>query len=217
MTSLRQIDANRRNARLSTGPVTESGKKRSRRNALRHGLIAETVIGELEDASDYAAFEGAIKADFDPQTAVERELVLRLSSLLWRLRRATAIETGLFRNEAQHQGQDQSQLVLGDRFNRAPAANGDKPRMQYQETRNGSNIDPCLLPNLESADAFDELTRSFVQLARQPTRPLDRLHRYEAALWRQSRQILLVLARLKGRRPWERKRFRTALSEDWSE
>ena len=103
MTTLRQIEANRRNARLSTGPVTDDGKKRSRRNALRHGLTAETVIDALEDADDYAAFEMAIKADHDAQTAVERELVLRLASLLWRLRRATAIESGLFQTQATDQ------------------------------------------------------------------------------------------------------------------
>src|SRR3954470_6634583 len=97
MTSPRRIDANRRNAKLSTGPVTEEGKQRSRRNAIRHGLTAETVIGALEDAEDYAAFEMAVTADFDARSAVERELVLRLASLLWRLRRATAIENGLFR------------------------------------------------------------------------------------------------------------------------
>jgi hypothetical protein len=74
MTSFRQLDANRRNARLSTGPVTEEGKKRSRRNAVRHGLTAETVIAALEDAEDYAAFERAITADFDAQSSVEREL-----------------------------------------------------------------------------------------------------------------------------------------------
>ena len=50
MTSFRQIEANRRNARLSTGPVTEEGKRPSRQNALRHGLTAETVIDALEDA-----------------------------------------------------------------------------------------------------------------------------------------------------------------------
>src|ERR1700746_1822215 len=100
MTSFRQIDANRRNAQLSTGPVTEEGKRRSRQNAVRHGLTAETVIDALEDVKDYAAFEMAVTADYDPQSAVERELVLRLASLLWRLRRATAIESGLFKIQA---------------------------------------------------------------------------------------------------------------------
>jgi hypothetical protein len=34
-------------------------------------------------------------ADYDARTAVERELMLRLASLLWRLRRLISIETGL--------------------------------------------------------------------------------------------------------------------------
>src|SRR5881392_1774827 len=80
MTSFKQIEANRRNARRSTGPITEEGKLRSRRNAVRHGLTA----------------------DSDAQSAVERELVLRLASLLWRIRRATTIETGLFEIQAKH-------------------------------------------------------------------------------------------------------------------
>src|SRR6516162_1310953 len=102
MTSYRQIEANRRNALKSTGPRSEQGKQASRCNAVRHGLTAETVIGALEDAEDYKAFEAAITADYDAQSAVERELVLRLASLLWRLRRATTIETGLFEIQADH-------------------------------------------------------------------------------------------------------------------
>ena len=95
MTSVRQFEANRLNSLKSTGPTTEAGKQRSRRNAVRHGLTAETVIGNLEDEEDYKAFELSVTSGFDAPTAVERELVLRLASLLWRLRRATAIETGL--------------------------------------------------------------------------------------------------------------------------
>src|SRR6201987_426772 len=102
MSSFRQIEANRRNARLSTGPVTEEGKRKSRQNAHRHGLTAETVIDALEDAENYAAFETAVTADYDAQSAVERELVLRLASLLWRLCRATTIESGLFKIQAKH-------------------------------------------------------------------------------------------------------------------
>ena len=70
-------------------------------NAVRHGLTAETVVGSLEDAEDYKAFEATIIADYCAETAVARELVLRLASLLWRLRRATAIETDLLEIQAE--------------------------------------------------------------------------------------------------------------------
>ena len=102
MTSFRQLYANRHNARKSTGPRTEEGKQHSRANAVRHGLTAETVIGALEDAEDYRAFEAAVIADYDAQSAVERELVLRLASRPLRLRRATAMETGLFEIQANY-------------------------------------------------------------------------------------------------------------------
>jgi hypothetical protein len=105
MTSVKQFEANRRNSLKSTGPKTEIGKQTSRCNAVRHGLTAETVISALEDAEDYKAFELAITADYDAQSAVERELVLRLASLLWRLRRTTTIETGLFEIQADHLGE----------------------------------------------------------------------------------------------------------------
>jgi hypothetical protein len=95
MTSFRQIEANRRNAQKSTGPKTERGKQRASQNAVRHGLTAETVIKLIEDKDDYRAFEMAVTADYDAESAVERELVLQLASLLWRLRRAISIETGL--------------------------------------------------------------------------------------------------------------------------
>src|SRR5262252_8227541 len=102
MTSFKQNEADRRNALRSTAPKTEAGKQVSRCNAVRHGLTAETVIGALEDAEDYKAFEAAIIADYDAQSVVERELVLRLASILWRLRRATTMETGLFEIQAEH-------------------------------------------------------------------------------------------------------------------
>jgi hypothetical protein len=88
VTSFRQMEANRRNALRSTGPKSHYCKRQSRRNALRHGLAAETVIEGLEDTEDYTAFEAAIISDYDAQTAVQRELVLRFASLLWRLRQA---------------------------------------------------------------------------------------------------------------------------------
>src|SRR6266567_305932 len=101
MTSPRQIEANRHNALKSTGPKTENGKQRSRRNALRHGFTAETIIEPLESPDEYRAFEDAIVSEYLPQTPVEQELVHRLASLFWRLRRATSIETGLLQMQGE--------------------------------------------------------------------------------------------------------------------
>src|SRR5258708_39904108 len=101
MTSTKQLEANRLNALKSTGPRSEAGKQQSRYNALRHGLTAETVIAALEHKDDYQAFVAEIAADYQPRSAVETELVSRLASLLWRLRRSTRIETGLFQIQAE--------------------------------------------------------------------------------------------------------------------
>jgi hypothetical protein len=131
MTSFRQIEANRRNAFRSTGPRTEEGKRQSRRNALRHGLTAETVIEGLEDSEDYRAFEAAVIADYDARTAVERELVLRLASLLWRMRRAISIETDLLRI--------QSEIVHERR-----AAFGDLPIELEDDPSSKSRFQSCV-------------------------------------------------------------------------
>src|SRR5205823_275569 len=146
MTTYKQIESNRRNARQSTGPITEEGKLRSRRNAVQHGLTAETVIGALEDAEDYKAFEAAITADYDAQSAVERELVLRLATLLWRLRRATRMETGLFEIQA------------------------DYPRRRRENPQSPNCGEPIHAPfrggNLSTANASSiEFARSFLRLA----------------------------------------------------
>jgi hypothetical protein len=212
MTSLRQIEANRRNARLSTGPVTEEGKKRSRRNAVRHGLTAETVIDALEDAEDYAAFEMAVTADYDAQSAVERELVLRLASLLWRLRRATAIESGLFKIQATRlmqfrQGRrahQKCQKIIDSMYQDAVVAEDD---LRQNEAEPTGGFDTGSQSIEETADQSDDLTRSFVRLSNLPSYPLDRLSRYEATLWRQACQILFTLRCLDRRKPWVKLRL----------
>jgi hypothetical protein len=214
MTSFRQIEANRRNACKSTGPITEEGKQRSRCNAVRHGLTAETVIGALEDAEDYKAFEAAIIADYDAQSAVERELVLRLASLLWRLRRATTMETGLFEIQADYlrefsQGrhtQPKSQEIIHARLGRADCVDADPDRASHGIT-NGTETQPRSWP--KSFDSATDLARCFLRLANLPSYPLDRLSRYEATLWRQAGQILFALDALDRRKPQERgRRFR---------
>jgi hypothetical protein len=205
MTSFKQIEANRSNARKSTGPVTEEGKQRSRCNAVRHGLTAETVIGGLEDAEDYREFEAAVIADYDAQSAVERELVLRLASLLWRLRRATMMETGLFEIEASCQidPPDADQLDVPSRaivrvlFARAEPIN--VPAYRRNKNDAGGALHSGTTPVVD-------LAQRFLRLADLPNFAFDRLSRYETTLWRQVGQILLALDALDRRKPQERRR-----------
>jgi hypothetical protein len=199
MTSFRQIEANRRNALKSTGPITHVGKRRSRRNALRHGLTAESVIEGLEDTEDYRAFEASVISDYDAQTAVERELVLRLASLLWRMRRAISIETDLLRIQAE---------ILRDRrndFGQAgyPPTDGiDRVAREQlgitfdEEQRVDARHDRC-----EHLDDWHEsatmtpraLTYCFLRLGNLDNGAFERLGRYSAALWKQTAQTLFLL------------------------
>jgi hypothetical protein len=78
------------------GISLQSNRRRSRRRAWRDGLSDQTVVKTLEDTRSYRAFERALIGSIDPRSVIELELVHRLASLLWRLRRASAIETGLF-------------------------------------------------------------------------------------------------------------------------
>ena len=184
MTSLKQIEANRRNADKSTGPTTPEGKLRSRGNAVRHGLTAETVIGTHEDADDYQAFELAITSDYDAATAVERELVLRLASVLWRLRRATGIETALFEavssaNSAKHEHQTLPPFI----------------RSLFKDTR----------PSPSALAPPNDLLAAFIRATELTSGAFDRLNRYEYLLWRQARQLIFTLESLQRPRQNQRR------------
>ena len=205
MTSHRQIEANKRNALKSTGPRTEAGKEVSRRNAVRHGLTAETVVTALEDAEDYQAFEGAVVADYDAQSAIERELVLRLANLLWRLRRATIMETGLFEIQADHlrdYRKHSSLLANAIGFTHAVLGRADAGAAAH----NVSNVMETKLNTGKEASTPVEFARYFLRLANLPNFALDRLSRYETALWRQVSRILFTLEALDRRKPQERYR-----------
>jgi hypothetical protein len=182
VTSFKQIEANRRNARRSTGPTSEAGKERSRRNAVRHGLTAETVVEPVEDAEDYRAFEMSVTAEFDAQTAVERELVLRLASLLWRLRRATAIEAGLLQMRVTDDGQQAKQNI-------SPTTDAV---LSVLEPLSGVDLSAGSGPDYADNGSV-ELAFRFLHVARFDGGAFERLNRYETALWRQAAQLLFAL------------------------
>jgi hypothetical protein len=205
MTSFRQFEANRRNALRSTGPTSEEGKRRSRRNAVRHGLTAETVIASLEHAEDYKAFEAAVIAGYDGQTAVERELVLRLASLLWRLRRATAIETQLLEIQAEAlrksgledraQGQATSYCSVHHlpRPPRRQASPGGLEHSNGAGFEANSEQDRVAESFNDPAGSARRIAHCFTRLTNIDNGVFERLNRYESTLWRQTVQTVLTI------------------------
>jgi hypothetical protein len=176
MSSFKQIEANRRNALKSTGPTTPEGKRRSCGNAMRHDLTAETVIAALEDSEDYQGFEAAVISDYDVETAVERELVLRLASVLWRLRRATSIETALFESVVEDHQQSDDLPANGTVVRIEDASERPKSLFRSQQELDAP------LANKTNTNEKNNIADCFLRLADLPTFALDRLSRYEHLL-----------------------------------
>ncbi len=96
MATQRQIEANRRNARRSTGPKSLEGKRRSSQNALRHGLLAAAPVIPGESRAEYEAHLDSFLLAYAPRDAVEAALVRQMASAEWRLRRLERMEAGLY-------------------------------------------------------------------------------------------------------------------------
>ena len=149
----------------------------------------------------------SITADYDAQSAVERELVLRLASILWRLRQATTMETGLFEIQAQHlydyrQSREllpNSREVIHAVFRRADSVSADPASNPLR------NIETLSDSGMKVDATAVEFARCFLRLANLPNFALDRLSRYEATLWRQAGRMLHALEILNRRKPQERR------------
>ena len=208
MASEKQVSENRRNAAKSTGPMTQSGKQQSRRNAMRHGLTAATVVPAIEDAEEFEDFAAGIRADYQPVSTIEHELVARLASLLWRLRRSTLIETNLF----QQQGRLAGEQKLGARAGSDTASPG--LGMLYRLLRSPETVVPSqaasntpaftnhgadVANTRENASSYPNPATIFLRLCNLNSFPIERINRYETALWRQVAQTLFILDACKKR------------------
>jgi hypothetical protein len=98
-TSIKRIEANRRNARLSTGPKSSAGKFRSSRNSLKHGLEARRHLIIGEDIKEFQEYKVSQIRFFDPKDPIEVDDCIQIITLGWKLRRFSAVETGLFNQD----------------------------------------------------------------------------------------------------------------------
>jgi hypothetical protein len=100
MSSQRQAEANRQNAKKSTGPRTPGGKAVVSLNGIKHGLLSRESLVKGESEAELVAFGKRLRAQLVPVGELELLLVDRIISTAWRLRRLVAVETMLFNKEA---------------------------------------------------------------------------------------------------------------------
>src|SRR5262245_22612818 len=98
-TSPAKLDASRRNAMKSTGPITTAGKDRASRNNLRHGLLSREVLLDGEDAHALAELRTGVHDALQPVGGVETFLVEKIVAEMWRGRRLLAVDCQAFTDE----------------------------------------------------------------------------------------------------------------------
>ena len=170
MTTAAQFAANRRNAKKSTGPRTREGKTASSRNALKHGLTAETYILPGEDPHKYEMLRQQVFDEINPNSLIAQILTERLTGLLWRLRRASAFEASLFAWIA-HQQSERHDIPLESHDRMDDKIGGLDDACAGITTRNEANsggltIGRCLEKLLER-ELVCKLTRYEAHLANQ--------------------------------------------------
>ena len=187
MATKRQIAANRRNARRSTGPKSAAGKAASSANALRHGLsAARAVVLPDEDGEAYERLKQGVLADLDPAGALQEALAQRIVVLLWRLDRAARLEAELFihgrlavqRKEVSASAVRESAAaglaaLLGEADAARREARFEAKRAIDADIRAQAPSAQVLVERQESAKAFDRLARHEGTLQRALNRTLE--------------------------------------------
>ena len=207
MTTQKQIEANRRNARKSTGPKTEAGKAASSANAISHGLTAASdVLLQDESVDAFEELQRDMLADLDPQDALQGMLARRIVQLLWRLDRAARLEAELFlhgelaarRDKLRAQGPNNAvraalERVYADKDGKCPEALtkslDEKDRAFEERRREILAVDMEILLGAPSAMVLVEREAS--------AKAFDRLMRYEAMLQRSLNRTLAEFRSLK--------------------
>jgi hypothetical protein len=106
-----QIEANRENAKLSTGPKSEAGKTAAALNNTRHGLAGAFRVLPTESQSEFDQLLATLRNEHQPATFTETTLVEAMAQHHWLRQRALNLESSCY-DSTTGQITDQKQLAL---------------------------------------------------------------------------------------------------------
>ena len=141
MTNEKQTEANKKNALLSTGAVTEEGKAIVAKNAVKHGVFASDLIissGDgAENEEEYIELLYNLTKSLNPSGQMEHLLVEKIAVDFWRLRRVLRFETGSIRKYLD--------MVIYDYYNK-------KDYMGNKENKTNDELDAEIKEQTEHLD-----------------------------------------------------------------
>ncbi len=178
MATERQIAANRLNAERSPGPKTPDGKAVASRNAVSHGLTSYSGLLPGETLEDFSDLRARVFAELAPDSAIEGEVVERIASLLWRLRRVPAFEAALL--AWTHACNEEASLFTAG-----------EPRLTQRFCDDDRTFSASIKDILAFGRSLDGFLKGGVG---------GKLSRYENALQRQLSALMLELRRMQARR-----------------
>jgi hypothetical protein len=92
MATKKQVEANRKNGALGTGPKTSAGKMASSRNSLKTGLLSRELILPGESREEFDALFDQLILEHKPVGVLEISLLERVAVAMWRQRRLVRAE-----------------------------------------------------------------------------------------------------------------------------
>ena len=149
MTSYKQLLANRKNAKKSTGPKTNISKYWSSHNNIKHGLTSkDLIVGE--DRSVFESYRDDMLKKLSPRGILEEQVVFKIIDVGFRLRRIFGIESGLYNQEILSYQVNEYKAEISEKFdnkeneiNAVVSANRSKRLLGLafgRDSNNGSSL-----------------------------------------------------------------------------
>ena len=91
--SQKKIDANRRNAKKSTGPKTKEGKAKSAMNSMKYGIYSDKFLIKGEKKEDFDEYSNSYINWLDPNNPVLFDIVSQIIASGWFAKRYMIVES----------------------------------------------------------------------------------------------------------------------------
>ncbi len=129
-----QIEANRANAQLSTGPRSETGKAQASQNSRKHGLSAAHLVIVESDRETFDSMQAALFSQLSPQGELEVTLFDTLLHATWNIRRCRIFEASLVEGDIDPMLLEQNEAKLRqlDRHTRRHDSNFNRALKQLE-------------------------------------------------------------------------------------